>query len=81
MPVESNRLLRWWRRRRALKRQRTFIYCPECKLELIASGSWMGTMLDPRLEAYICTRCGTWSTWNFDIPAPFCVKASTDAPG
>jgi hypothetical protein len=66
--------MNWWKRRRALKRQTCFVYCPYCKFELCAGGKWLGQdITDPSIEAYECARCGTFSRWNFDAPAPFTV--------
>ena len=68
--------LKRWRQRRS---QSTWIYCPKCKLELIAGGEWIGQdVRDPAIEAYTCARCGTWSAWNFDAPAPLLVKSGAD---
>ena len=61
-----DRYRRWKQRRR----QTTWIYCPSCKLELVAGGEWLGQELETGYEAYRCNRCGRLSVWNFDMPAP-----------
>jgi hypothetical protein len=74
MEAENSILLGFRRKlaaRRARKRQRTFVYCPTCKFELCAGGEWVGpSETDPAIENYSCSRCGTFSAWNFDTPAP-----------
>ena len=47
------RVEKWWRARN----QTTWIYCPTCKDELIASGSWILQNVDG-LEEFKCIRCG-----------------------
>lgn len=71
-----------WQIRRALARQRTFVYCPVCRFELVAGGIWLGTnATDPSLEAYDCGQCGQFSEWNFDALAPLLVRYSNPLGG
>lgn len=64
-----------WRARQIRKNQRTWLYCPECKFELVAGGEWLGQEVETMYEAYRCARCGTLSTWDFDtFPVPVRVE-------
>jgi hypothetical protein len=74
-PESFRERLRRWRLRR---KQHTFVYCPTCRFELVAGGKWMGQLVtDPSIEAYACARCGTFSEWHFDSPAPILVRQTT----
>lgn len=72
-------MARWRDRRRerkALRNQKTFVYCPVCRFELVAGGEWLGQDTTTFHEAYRCNRCGAFSTWDFDFPAPVVVSHS-----
>ena len=56
-----------WFKRKKVAKQGTFCYCPNCKNELISSGSFVS---DEELVTYKCTSCGTVTEWLFDAPAP-----------
>lgn len=54
-------------------RQSTWCYCPKCKEDLCSSDSLVMDDYD-RVE-YVCTNCGHWSLWNFDIaPCPILME-------
>lgn len=56
---------------RAKQRQTCFVYCPGCKVDLVASAL---ECEDTDLVRYLC-KCGTRSTWDFDsYPVPFRVQ-------
>ena len=55
------------------KKQGTFCYCPNCKNELISSGSFVS---DEELVTYSCTECGSVTEWLFDAPAPILIKVN-----
>lgn len=54
------------------KKQTTFCYCPICKLELVASGSFKTDADDGVL--YKCIRCNCESLWYFDDLAPWVIS-------
>lgn len=67
-----SRLAKWWLLRQQLNhlRQRTFVYCPNCGLELCNTDSFVS---DTDLVRYRCTGCGHKSAWLFDAPAPLLI--------
>lgn len=56
--------------KRKLK-QTTFCYCPNCRNELVSSGSFIS---DKKFVTYKCTECGEVSKWLFDPPVPILIK-------
>ena len=60
--------MNWFKRK---KKQTTFCYCPNCKTELIGSGSFVS---DNELVKYNCATCATVTEWLFDAPAPILWK-------
>lgn len=61
--------MNWFKRK---KRQTTFC-CPNCKTELISSGSFVS---DNELVKYNCTTCETVTEWLFDAPAPILITVN-----
>ena len=59
-------------RRKAVREQRTFCYCPICKEDLCSNDSFKE---DTDLVRYECKNCGCRSSWNFDMPAPMLVRS------
>ena len=53
-------------------KQTTFCYCPNCKNELISSGSFIS---DDNLVYFECVKCDVRSEWDFDAPAPILIKS------
>lgn len=53
------------------EKQLTFCYCPDCKTELISSGSFVS---DEEVVTYKCTNCGAISKWDFDAPSPILLR-------
>ena len=62
--------MRWFKHK---KKQTTFCYCPNCKAELISSGSFVS---DDELVKYNCTTCETTTEWLFDAPAPILITVN-----
>ena len=48
------------------------IFCPGCKNDLVEDGeaSHKGPSASG-MEVYCCSKCGVWTVWDFDTPAPF----------
>ncbi len=70
-----------WAERQARRKQHTFVYCPQCRYELVAGGVWLGQdVTNLAVEAYRCARCGTFSAWDFDAPAPILLRGWPEAP-
>jgi len=59
--------------------QRTFIYCPHCKNELVSSNSIIRDVYvhDYNVVHYRCSECSFNSYWNLDHPAIFQVDDET----
>lgn len=49
--------------------QTCFIYCHECRAEMISSDSYTGADED-YLECFKCQNCGAVSRWDFGPPCP-----------
>lgn len=64
-------LFRLLKRRKQVRKQNTFVWCPCCGDELTSNGSFMS---DTNVVIYICTNCQARSEWNFDCPVPFLIK-------
>ena len=60
-------LKRLLKRRRHVRKQNTFCWCPVCKHDLCSNNSLIS---DTDIVKYLCSNCGCKSVWNFDI-APF----------
>lgn len=58
--------------------QRTFVYCPSCRWEMVAGGRWLGQEIATMAEGYDCARCGCRSVWDFDCPAPVLLRSDAD---
>ena len=53
-------------------KQYLFVYCPNCRNELISSNSFVS---DEEVVIYCCSECKTVSRWSFDIaPFPILIK-------
>lgn len=51
-------------------RQRTFIYCPECKKEMVKNGHVIED--NDGIVKYQCSKCGNVSFWDFKhYPVPY----------
>lgn len=55
-------------------KQRTWVFCPECKVDLCSNDS---LIYDDEEVVYKCKDCGNVSFWNFDI-APVAVLIRSD---
>ncbi len=53
------------------KKQKTFIYCPNCHNELIKNGTFIK---NTDLVYYKCSKCGEESKWDFDAPTPILIQ-------
>ena len=61
-------IIRLLKRRKQVKKQGTFCWCPVCKQDLCSNNSFVS---DNKEVRYICTVCDTDSRWNFDVaPCP-----------
>lgn len=59
----------WWaiKRELAVRKQRTFVYCPACNFEMCS----MNNANDTGDYVYhVCKNCGVGSRWDYDAPAP-----------
>jgi predicted RNA-binding Zn-ribbon protein involved in translation (DUF1610 family) len=56
------------RREIALRKQYTFVYCPNCNFEL----TQMNNAIDEAdgMVFHVCKNCGAGTRWNCDMPAP-----------
>ena len=50
--------------------QTTFCWCPNCKGELISTGSLWEDNVPEGVVTFNCKLCGWWSRWHFDSPVP-----------
>ena len=57
--------------------QYTWVYCPGCQTELIADGSYAGSI--DELEVFKCRTCGNVSLWDFSPPAPLLIERNESA--
>lgn len=57
-------------------KQTCFVWCPVCRNELTAGGSEYRHTLDDAV-VYTCSKCGTWSTWDFNPPVPLLIRHTT----
>ena len=64
-------LFRFLQRRKRVREQRTFCWCPNCKEDLCSNNSFIS---DTDLVRYICTNCSCRSEWNFDSLSPILIK-------
>ena len=55
------------------KEQKTFIYCPICRTELISTNSYIGSD-ENNLEHFKCSVCRAHTEWSFDEPCPVLIK-------
>lgn len=53
------------------EKQRTHVYCPKCRNELIANGN---LIKDTDFVYYKCSKCGHESKWDFDTPCPILIE-------
>lgn len=60
---------RLWKRR---PRQTTWVYCPQCKVDLCTQTGT--TYTDTDLVRYVCGNCGKRSCWMFDAPVPIYIE-------
>ncbi|MEL6544132.1 MAG: hypothetical protein AAFQ82_05870 [Myxococcota bacterium] len=62
-------------------KQRTFVYCPACKNELVGDPKTELLVNDPENEVveYRCGNCGAWSRWLFGAPVPIFLEGRTPA--
>lgn len=60
----------WWAMQRelAIRKQKTFVYCPKCKFEMCSMNNAMGEK--DGTVYHVCKNCGAGSKWNYDLPAP-----------
>lgn len=60
----------WWaiERELAMRKQRTFVYCPRCNYELCSMNN--ATEGEDDLVFHVCTNCGAGTRWDYDYPAP-----------
>jgi predicted RNA-binding Zn-ribbon protein involved in translation (DUF1610 family) len=49
-------------------KQTTFCWCPDCRFELCAGGTFLSD--DEHGVKYKCAECGRISIWDFDMPVP-----------
>lgn len=80
--LERNRI-NSGRSKEEFKRQRNFIYCPECQNELISGRGYSSERLigmdkDRLLEWFKCNECKTITKWDFDTPTPILVEKVED---
>jgi len=52
-------------------KQTTFVYCPECRNELIKNGN---LIKDTEFVYFKCSKCGHKSEWDFNTPCPILMK-------
>ena len=62
---------RFMKKRKFIRKQGTFCWCPICKEDLCSNNSFKS---DTDLVRYECSNCGCRSAWNFDIPSPLLIK-------
>lgn len=71
--MSLQRVLKWWRRRQLLRRQRTFCYCKNCMNELCADPETK--CYDAGAEVhYICGKCNWQTDFFFDAPVPIYMR-------
>lgn len=68
-------LLRFLRRRKIIREQKTFCWCPTCKEDLCSNNSFNPDSPTTVPVQYECTNCGTRSEWDFNHPAPILLRA------
>ena len=56
-----------------IKDQTTFIYCPDCRLELISTNSFVEEYSD-HICKFKCNNCGRESIWDFNPPTPILLE-------
>lgn len=62
--------IRFMNRRKQVRKQRTYCWCPICNEDLCSNGS---LFWDTDLVRYECENCGCRSAWNFDAPGPLLI--------
>lgn len=63
--------IRFMNRRKSVKEQRTFVWCPICHEDLCSNGSFR---FDKKCVMYECNNCGCRSAWDFDSIAPILLR-------